>query len=148
MWLERLMVMKTRKLLLSKYNSIGTDRQIVRDELFLNKDGTINWGLAPNNGRVPGSEIFDFSVKEGTFIDRYGPANGKYVSPYGVPYEQRALPYVQNNNAYHVYYVNEDIYVTSSEISPAFNYPGGGIQYELPGTVDKMVEQGILTEVK
>lgn len=132
----------------SKYNSIGTDRQIVRDELFLNKDGTINWGLAPNNGRVPGSEIFDFSVKEGTFIDRYGPANGKYVSPYGVPYEQRALPYVQNNNAYHVYYVNEDIYVTSSEISPAFNYPGGGIQYELPGTVDKMVEQGILTEVK
>ena len=31
----------------------------------------------------------------GAIIDRYGNPNGKYTSPVGVPYEQRALPYMK-----------------------------------------------------
>lgn len=47
---------------------------------------------------------------------------GKYTSPVGVPYEQRALPYMENPNAYHKYKVLKEIdNITISEIAPAFD---------------------------
>ncbi|MCM1524833.1 MAG: TNT domain-containing protein [Ruminococcus sp.] len=37
----------------------------------------------------------------------------------------------KNDNAYHVYYVNEDFEVTSTIANAAFGYPDEGTQYEL-----------------
>ena len=87
-------------------------------------------------------------LKAGTIIDRYGSKWGTYTSPPGTPFEQRALPYDNNAWAYHRYEVIKDISdVTSSEIAPAFNQPGGGIQYELPKSIKELIKDGFLKEI-
>ncbi len=73
------------------------------------------------SGRVPNTEKYNQVLSAGTYIDRYGSFMGKYVSPFGVPYTQRSLPYVENPKAYHVYLVKKDIVgVTSSKIMILF----------------------------
>lgn len=119
--------------------AIGTDELVVRDTKFLDADENIDWEKwAPNGGRVPGTIKENQTIPAGTIIDRYGSQWGKYTSPAGVPYEQRALPYIENPNAYHKYEVLKPIdNVTISEIAPAFEQVGGGIQYELPNNIKK-----------
>ena len=86
--------------------AIGTDELVVRDTKFLDADENIDWEKwAPNGGRVPGTIKENQTIPAGTIIDRYGSQWGKYTSPAGVPYEQRALPYIENPNAYHKYEV-------------------------------------------
>ena len=88
------------------------------------------------------------TLEVGKIIDRYGSTFGKYVSPEGTPYEQRALPYLENPNAYHKYKVIRPIEnVTISEIAPAFEQIGGGIQYELPFPVKDLLGD-YLEEIK
>ena len=107
--------------------AIGTDELVVRDTKFLDADENIDWEKwAPNGGRVPGTIKENQTIPAGTIIDRYGSQWGKYTSPAGVPYEQRALPYIENPNAYHKYEVLKPIdNVTISEIAPAFEQVGG-----------------------
>ena len=133
-----------------KKSSSYTDRLIVSDSLYLNSDGRVDWDRwAPNGGRVEGSVIEGLSLSEGTVIDRYGGDGGTYTSPVGTPYEQRALPYIENENAYHQYEVVKRIDgVTMSEISAAFNQVGGGIQFELPKSIKELIDEGYLKEIK
>ena len=71
--------------------AIGTDELVVRDTKFLDADENIDWEKwAPNGGRVPGTIKENQTIPAGTIIDRYGSQWGKYTSPAGVPYEQRA----------------------------------------------------------
>nr|WP_278247555.1 TNT domain-containing protein [Ruminiclostridium hungatei] len=85
----------------------------------------------------------------GTVIDRYGNQYGKYTSPVGVPYEQRALPYIENPNAYHQYEVIKPIdNVTMSEIAEAFEQLGGAIQYELPSSIKQLIKDEFIKEIK
>lgn len=130
--------------------AIGTDELVVRDTKFLDADGNIDWEKwAPNGGRVPGTIKENQTIPAGTIIDRYGSQWGKYTSPAGVPYEQRALPYIENPNAYHKYEVLKQIdNVTISEIAPAFEQVGGGIQYELPNNIKKLKKLGYIKEIK
>lgn len=110
---------------------IRTDELVVRDSRFLDADGNINWEKwAPNGGRVPGTIKENQTIPVGTIIDRYGSQWGKYTSPVGVPYEQRALPYIENPNAYHKYEVLKPIdNVTISKIAPAFDQVG--VEYSM-----------------
>lgn len=130
--------------------AIGTDELVVRDTKFLDADENIDWEKwAPNGGRVPGTIKENQTIPAGTIIDRYGSQWGKYTSPAGVPYEQRALPYIENPNAYHKYEVLKPIdNVTISEIAPAFEQVGGGIQYELPNNIKKLKELYYIKEIK
>ena len=130
--------------------AIGTDELVVRDTKFLDADGNIDWEKwAPNGGRVPGTIKENQTIPAGTIIDRYGSQWGKYTSPAGVPYEQRALPYIENPNAYHKYEVLKPIdNVTISEIAPAFEQVGGGIQYELPNNIKKLKELDYIKEIR
>ena len=130
--------------------AIGTDELVVRDTKFLDADGNIDWEKwAPNGERVPGTIKENQTIPAGTIIDRYGSQWGKYTSPAGVPYEQRALPYIENPNAYHKYEVLKPIdNVTISEIAPAFEQVGGGIQYELPNNIKKLKELDYIKEIK
>ena len=118
----------------------------VSDQSFLKSNGDIDWdGYAPNGGRVPGTVKIDQTINKGTIIDRYGSKYGSYTSPAGTPFEQRALPYDNNSWAYHKYEVIKVIDgVTISEIAPAFNQPGGGIQFELPSCIKDLVKNGYL----
>ena len=130
--------------------AIGTDELVVRDTKFLDADENIDWEKwAPNGGRVPGTIKENQTIPAGTIIDRYGSQWGKYTSPAGVPYEQRALPYIENPNAYHKYEVLKPIdNVTISEIAPAFEQVWGGIQYELPNNIKKLKELDYIKEIK
>ena len=130
--------------------TIGIDELVVRDTKFLDADGNIDWEKwAPNGGRVAGTIKENQTIPAGTIIDRYGSQWGKYTSPAGVPYEQRALPYIENPNAYHKYEVLKPIdNVTISEIAPAFEQVGGGIQYELPSNIKKLKELDYIKEIK
>ena len=135
--------------------NIGTsilppDDLIVRDFAFLNSEGKIEWEKwAPNGGRVAGTIKENQTIPTGTIIDRYGSEYGKYTSPEGVPYEKRALPYIENQNAYHKYKVLKQIdNVTISKIAPAFNEIGGGLQYELPNSIKELKSKKYIEEIK
>ncbi len=130
--------------------SLEIDELVVRDTKFLNAEGDVDWETwAPNGGRVPGTIKKGQILKIGTIIDRYGNQFGNYTSPEGVPYEQRSLPYIENPKAYHKYEVLKPIdNVTISEIAPAFEQEGGGIQYELPSSIMDLIEKGYLKEIK
>ena len=131
-------------------SSLGIDELMTKDSKFLNSKGDIDWEKwAPNGGRVPGTIKEEQVLDIGTVIDRYGNQYGKYTSPVGVPYEQRALPYIENPNAYHQYEVIKPINnVTFSEIAKAFEQPGGGIQYELPSSIKQLIKEGFIKEIK
>lgn len=59
------------------------------------------------------------------------------------------IPYIENPKAYHKYEVLKPIgNVTISEIAPAFEQEGGGIQYELPSSIMDLIEKGYLKEIK
>ena len=99
------------------------DKLVIRDSKFLNNDGSINWEKwAPNGGRVPGTIKSGQTLDMGLVIDRYGNKFGKYTAPINTPYEQRALPYLENPLAYHKYEVIKPIHnVTVSKIAAAFD---------------------------
>ena len=51
------------------------------------------------------------------------------------------MPYIENPNAYHKYEVIRPIdNVIISQIAEAFEQLSGGIQYELPSIVNKLIE--------
>ena len=113
------------------------------DLVFLKEDGNVDWSYAPNDGRVPGTVQENQPLPKGTIIDRYGSKYDKYTSPVGTPFDARALPYENNGWVYHKYKLVNDINdIISSEIAPAFNKPGGGNQFELPGTIKDIAKAG------
>ena len=70
-------------------------------------------------------------------------ADHTVTAPKGTPSKMRPLPYYENPNAYHVYRVIKPIEnVEAGTIAPAFDEPGGGVQYRLPSVFGKIkVEQ-------
>lgn len=83
----------------------------------LTSDGAIDWTQAPQNGYQldeSGAAIKEIYVPQvGEVVDRYGSAGGRYTSPMigGQPYayDQRSLPYVEDDSSYHIYQVTGDI---------------------------------------
>lgn len=74
--------------------------------------GWIKW--PPNDGFIPDLPKGNRPIKPlevGQVIDRYGRETGNYVSPKypTVTYEERALPYFKNPNAYHQYEIIKPI---------------------------------------
>ncbi|MFD0671934.1 TNT domain-containing protein [Cohnella sp. GCM10027633] len=128
--------------------NLGKDELVVADKSFLNSQGRIDWDAhAPNGGYVTGTRVDGARLEEGTLIDRYGNERGSYTSPLGTGYGERALPYVENSNAYHQYKVVKPIDdVSMGEIAPAFKQSGGGIQYELPNSIEYLKSKGYLED--
>ena len=55
------------------------------------------------------------------------------------------MPHIEKPNAHHKYEVLKPIEnLIISEIAPAFDQVGGGIQYLLPDTVDELLDAGVL----
>ena len=173
---------------------IRTDIMIPEDKAVLNEKGRIDWNkYAPEagfkldeNGKAIKHELPENMSGEQRVFDRYGSAvKGYYVSPVvdgkAYSYDERSLPYVQDEASKHTYVevgnLNDlagDIYKSSlsdarksellaeltknggvafeGEISevPAFgnNGKGGGIQVELPLSIDELLEIGTLVERK
>ncbi|EOV8483338.1 glycohydrolase toxin TNT-related protein, partial [Klebsiella aerogenes] len=101
-------------------------------------EGTVQESLGiwpPNRGAY--GPIENVMLPTGTMIDRYGYPGGSFVSPLGVPFEQRALPSsYETTKPYFQYEILKPIDdVSQGKILPWFGQKGQGTQYELPKPV-------------
>ncbi len=125
-------------MIIKRTTALQKNESRVRYKKYMLKNGLPDWSFAPHNGEMPGTRIENQVLKAGTIVDRYGGSDGKYVSPVGTSFKARALPYVRNPYAYHMYVLQEDLEnVTISRAAKAFGQKGGGIQYML----DKKVKE-------
>ena len=89
------------------------------------------------------------TLTSGTIIDRYGSnGSGRYFSPDGTPYAERALPPFMERQPYNRYRVVQPFDVKAGEIAPWFNQPGKGIQFLSEFTLDELKEFGVIEELK
>jgi hypothetical protein len=101
--------------------------------------------LPPNRGFVGYPQEYTLAAGDYIIVDRYGRSTGKFVSPDGTEFSARSLPRAANKDDYHRYLVIKDLRVLKGETAPWFGEKGGGIQYELPDSVQNLLDY--LTEV-
>ena len=87
------------------------------------------------------------TLPPGVRMDRFGHPGGKYTSPEGTPFGQRALPPGAADRDYNVYETTRELRVTTGKIAPWFGEVGGGTQYVLPRSVQSLLDDGFLKEV-
>ena len=103
--------------------------------------------IYPSNDGAVGL-IVTVTLPSGDVLTRYGKPTGRYVSPDGMTFEQRALPSTTNEGDFHVYCVERPIDgVQKGKIAPWFGRTGGGIQYKLPDRIVNLMEASMLREV-
>ncbi len=109
-------------------------------------DGAAAWRYPPDDGFVVGIDgrpvEWTFTLPRGLRVDRFGSEYGAFLAPSGTPYAWRSLPpqslhvydaaYACN---YHDYQVIKPFPALTGPIAPAFAQPGGGLQYELKGSL-------------
>lgn len=93
--------------------------------------------------------IENVTLPTGTMIDRYGYPGGSFVSPLGVPFEQRALPSsYETTKPYFQYEILKPIDdVSQGKILPWFGQKGQGTQYELPKPVQWYLDNDYMKKV-
>lgn len=106
---------------------------------------TSSWIYPPDNGYVIGPNgqplEFQLSLVQGQDIDRFGSEYGSFLAPEGLPYATRSIPpqsLVGNPAAgcnYHDYRVQRSFAVHAGPIAAWFAQPGGGLQYQLDGSL-------------
>lgn len=165
-------------------DGVDTDVLVVKDISWIDANGEPIW---PEHGGFK-LDADGNPIKMGTYpqtgkvFDRYGDASGRYVSPIdngvSVDYDMRALPYVENPNAYHKYIVDQDFSTLQSvidncqdtvlkdsveayikrysvelkahvgEIAPTFGTKTGGTQLQLPLPVKMLEALGMVREIQ
>lgn len=101
----------------------------------------------PNDGFSTKPPPQQTTLRPGTLIDRYGSAKGKYAAPRGTPFALRSLPCQDQYEIDRTYEVRKPFQVEAGKTAPWFGEPGGGIQYELPASVQTLVTAGYLQPV-
>ncbi len=109
-----------------------------------------NYGFAKNG--IKTGYYINVTLPKGTMIGRYGHEGGKLTAPKGTPFEMLSLPYNKETIEYHEYVVIADgihvkCLVDKGEIFPAFDCPGGGIQYLHPQTIAQELADYKIEEV-
>jgi hypothetical protein len=95
-----------------------------------------NWGFAGDSAPA--------TLVPGTLVDRFGYPGGTFVSPEGTPFIQRSLAPGTQYAPYNVYQVLQPIDVNAGQIAPAFGMPGNGMQFQLPSSVQSLIDSGHL----
>ena len=73
---------------------------------------------------------------------------GKYFSPDGTSYEERALPPFMENTPYVRYEVVVPLEVESGKTAPWFDQKGLGKQYLTELDLEKLIDDGYIKELK
>jgi hypothetical protein len=100
----------------------------------------------PPNSGFAGTQIEE-TLQPGTMIDRFGEDAGRFVSPTGTPVPMRSLPPGAAEGQYSSFTVLQPIQVQSGTTMPWFGQPGLGTQYELPQSVESLLESGHIGRV-
>jgi hypothetical protein len=119
-------------------------REDVDQGRFAAAAAVITWPPSDGFLGAPTMEV----LPPGTLVERYGFEDGSFVCPVGTPFPMRSLPASYISKPYHVYLVKLCLSVWAGPIAPAFGQPGLGIQYQLPLSVDELVAQQAVSEVK
>ena len=101
----------------------------------------------PNNGFSGPTE--SITLQQGTVIQRIGGTDGFFSSAYYTDPMSLSLPYHQMSNMANptMYIVNQPFTVIAGQVAPWFGQYGGGIQYLLPQTIQKLIELGFLSKL-
>ncbi|MCZ7932225.1 hemagglutinin repeat-containing protein [Agrobacterium leguminum] len=123
------------------------------DPRWVKANGEIDW--PKNHGFSEPPTILE--LQPGVRFDRYGGKfldgefrdPGAFASPTGVPFGQRALPNSSLNDPYTTYEIVLPIPGVNSGIAaPWFGQPGGGVQYQLPFSIDYLIRNGFIVVIK
>ncbi len=111
-------------------------------------DGSLDWadGKKFPDGFSSPTDREPVVLSPGQTIDRFGGPNGKFTSPAGVPYPDRALPAISLDAGYHQYEVIKPLPAWQGTIAPQMGEPGGGVQHYLPFSVEALLKEGYLRE--
>ena len=102
-------------------------------------DGSIH-----KNGFLNGEYVEDI-IEPGTVLDRYGDNNsGRYFSPSGASFGERALPPFMKNKPKTTYIAKKPIPNKKGLIAPWFDEPGMGIQHFTDMEVKHLEDNGYL----
>jgi hypothetical protein len=127
--------------------------QLWKNQDWANLEAMLPQGAwPPNRGAVKSTTN---KLPIGHEIDRYGGwtdstgfhDQGTFVSPVGTPFSSRALPASMLNKPYKKYRVKQEFDVDAAPAIPWFGQPGMGTQYELPASIDDLVQLGILEPI-
>jgi len=104
-------------------------------QMALKPDGSWDW---PGNGGFHGDSV-DIAHQTGDLLDRFGDSGGRYLSPSGTSYAERAIPPfnlnpMSPNLGYHRYEVLRPFDAPTGYVSPAFGQPGMGLQVLVDGS--------------
>lgn len=117
---------------------------------FSKAEGAVQESLGiwpPNRGAY--GPVEQVTLPTGAVVDRYGYPGGSFVSPVGVPFENRALPpSYETTRPYFQYEIIKPISdVPKSNILPWFGQKGTGVQYELPKPVQWYIDNEYMKKV-
>ncbi|CAJ61055.1 Hypothetical protein FRAAL2406 [Frankia alni ACN14a] len=104
-----------------------------------------SWRYPPQDGFVLRTDATPqkapTDLRPGQEIDRYGAEGGRFLAPDDTPYARRAIPPSNLVGVpaaacdYHEYRVLRPFTVWGGPIAPWFGQPGGGVQYQLDGSL-------------
>ena len=87
-------------------------------------------------------------LPEGTAVDRFGTPSGNVVYKARTPYANRSLPPEWINTGYHIYRLQRPLRVLTGVAIPWFEQPGGGTAYVLPRSIQELLDDGTLIEIR
>ncbi|WP_143130411.1 TNT domain-containing protein [Paraburkholderia sartisoli] len=86
------------------------------------------------------------TLQPGTLIDRFGNPMGTYTAAAGAPFNTRGLPAGAYDTPYNAYQVASPVTVQQSYVMSWFGSTTG-MQFQLPQSVNSLLEQRILAPV-
>ena len=126
--------------LLQSYDSNG---HLKFDQRFFDQYG--NYKYPPYNGFKGGKYQVSY-LEKNKLIDRYGGTMGRFASPSGTPYNQRALTADSKKFPLKTYKVLVPIKVYEGTVQPWFFEQGGGTQYMFEKPIQYYLDNGYLEE--
>ena len=110
-----------------------------------------DWPIQPLRGEPPltlfrGKRVIE--LQSGMEVDRFGQPDGNLTYAGGTPFPLRSLVPEWISRPYHVYRLQQSVQALAGVAVPWFGQPGGGTAYLLPKSIDELLADGTLIEVR
>jgi hypothetical protein len=110
-----------------------------------------DWPIQPLRGEPPltlfrGKRVIE--LPQGVEVDRFGQPDGNLTYAGGTPFPLRSLVPEWVSRPYHVYRLQQPVQALAGVAVPWFGQPGGGTAYLLPKSIDELLADGTLVEVR